>query len=126
MGVLTSSPLTVCMVTSKVYSTSLSKHTVLNTSTLVIQVLLSSKCSSTLENSRQQVHSIARGMATHFAQEHHDVLPRYSVKLAWLSLSSLSISSLLLHRPSWLGVIRYNNVTIMCRTTLCHSFSNEY
>ena len=110
MGVLTSSPLTVCMVTSEVYSTSLSKHTVLNTSMLVIQVVLSSKRSSTSDNSRQQVHSIARGMATHFAQEHHDVLPRRSVKLVVIITVTFFAAT---PQAVWLEVIRYNNVAVV-------------
>ena len=103
MGFFTSSPQTVCMVTNAVYSTSLSKHTVLNASIPVTQEPLSSNRSSTSGNSRQQVHSIAHGIGTHFAQEHRDVSPSCSMKLAWLpSLSSLLLSSLLLQRPSGL------------------------
>ena len=98
----------------QVYNISLSKHTILNT----FELDTSTQPSSTFNNSQQLAHSIARGMVTHFMQEHHDVLPRRPVKLAWLTLSSLLLAT---PQAVWFKVIRYNNIAVLCYATLCHS-----
>ena len=128
IGFSTSSPRTVCVVTNAVYSTSLSKHTVLNASRLVTQAPLSSKCSSTSGNSRQQVHSIARGIATHFVQEHHEVFPKPLGETRLATIAVALFTDTATPEAIWFEVIRYYNVTITCHTTLCHyrtSFPNQ-
>ena len=75
------------------------------------------------DNSWQQMNSTAHGIGRHFAQQQQqEVLPSLSVKLAWLSVSSQSLSSLLLQRLS--GSNLYDNITLLSATMLlCHILS---
>ena len=64
ISVSTLSPLTVCLVTSTVYITSLSRQSVLNVYKHVTHLSLPSKHSSTSDNLLQQMHSTARGICS--------------------------------------------------------------
>ena len=67
------------------------------------------------------MHSIARGLSRYFTQEHQEVLSSLSVKLAWLFVSLLSFSSLLLQRL--FGSNLYGNIisllAALCNIVLC-------
>ena len=67
-----------------------------------MQTTPSSKCSSTFENFRQQMHLIAHGISMQFVQEHHEVLHnKTELAVAIINvLFLLLFSSLLLHKPS--------------------------